>query len=73
VNADNSIRAEPYSTIDLSVSYRGKLGNRNYRAYLAANNITDRTFATSTFIIGGQRLFAPGAGRSFSLGVQADL
>ncbi len=73
VNADNSIRAEPYSTIDLSVSYRGKLGSRNYRAYLAANNITDRTFATSTFIIGGQRLFSPGAGRNFSLGVQADL
>jgi outer membrane receptor protein involved in Fe transport len=73
VSADNTVRAPSYGTLDFSLSYRGKVGQRQFRAYLAANNLADRTYATSTFLIAGQRLFAPAAGRNFSIGVQADL
>lgn len=69
VNADHSVRADGYTTLDLGVHYR--LPARGTRVYALLSNLADRRYATSSAVIGGIQVFAPGAPRSATVGVQA--
>lgn len=72
INATNTVQADPYDLLDLTLSYEGKLPFQ-YRAYLRIDNLTDAQYAASVSIIGGQTLVAPGAPRSVRAGVQISL
>lgn len=73
IDALNTARAESFSLLDLGASYRGT-GAIPYRAYLRVENVSDRRYATSElFFSGNQRAVAPGAPRSFRIGVQVNL
>jgi iron complex outermembrane receptor protein len=69
LNADNSAFYGGYATWDLGVNYR--IPFSDYRIYFSIDNLTDKAYATSASVIGGTGMFAPGAPRSFKLGVQA--
>lgn len=69
VNADNSVFYGGYATWDLGVNYR--IPATGYRLYAAVSNLDDKVYATSTSVIGGTQVFAPGAPRTFKVGVLA--
>ncbi len=69
VDALNTVEAPSYNLFDVALAYT-HTGDRNYRAYLRAENITDRAYATSVSIIGGGLLYAPGAPRAVRAGIQ---
>ncbi len=69
VDALNTVEAPSYNVFDIALAYT-HAGNHNYRAYLRAENVTDRMYATSVSIIGGGQLYAPGAPRAVRAGVQ---
>lgn len=70
VNADNSVAYGGYATWDLGLGYT--LPGTRSRLYAQVSNLADKAYATSSSVIGGTTLFAPGAPRSLKLGVQAD-
>jgi iron complex outermembrane receptor protein len=72
VDAPNTLFARTYTTTDAALSYTGTWSNRRYRAYLAVENVLDRTYATSVSLSSGFQLIAPGAPRTFRVGVQFD-
>ncbi len=69
VNADNSVAYGGYATWDLALAYR--LPGGRSRIYAQVSNLTDKAYATSSSVIGGAQLFAPGAPRTLKIGVQA--
>jgi len=73
VDAPNTLYAPSFTTLDVALSYAGTFQGRRYTAYAAVDNATDRVFAPSVSLIGGTQLLAPGAPRTFRLGVQFDL
>lgn len=72
VDAPNTLFAGTYTTTDAALSYTGTWSSRRYRAYLAVENVLDRTYATSVSLSSGFQLIAPGAPRTFRVGVQFD-
>jgi iron complex outermembrane receptor protein len=72
VDAPNTLFAQTYTTTDAALSYAGTWSGRRYKAYLAVENALDRTFATSVSLSSGFQLIAPGAPRTFRVGVQFD-
>lgn len=72
MNPANTISYDGYTTLDLSVGYSDRVGSVRYRVYGRIDNALDETYATSVSAIGGQTVFAPGAPRTFSVGVQLD-
>jgi iron complex outermembrane receptor protein len=72
VNADNSLVDGSYRTLDLAATWAGRSGGLRYRASAGIDNATDRTYATSITIIGGQQMVAPAAPRTYRVGVQID-
>lgn len=73
VAADGTASMSGYTVADLTLAYTYRLWHRNQRIYLSVANLTDRKYATHSFMIGGQQLYAPAAPRSFMLGVNLDL
>ncbi len=68
VNADNSLFYGGYATWDLGVNYMPPASR--YRFYATVANLSDKAYATSAAVISGQPLYAPGAPRTFKVGVQ---
>lgn len=66
VNADNSIGYGGYNTVDLGLTWRAQ----PYQVYATVANVTDKVYASTASLIGGQQLFAPGAPRTLKVGVQ---
>jgi outer membrane receptor protein involved in Fe transport len=73
VSADGTASLRGYSVADLTLAYEYRLWGRNQRIHLSAANLTDRKYATNSFMMGGQQMYAPAAPRSFMLGVNLDL
>lgn len=71
IDAANSRFSTAYEVVDLGVSYAFG-AERAFRLYAEVDNVFDETYATAEFIIGGQDLVAPGAPRTFRVGLQAD-
>lgn len=69
VDAFNTLQADSYGLLDLGLAYT-RNGDRSYRIYARVDNVTDREYATSVSLIGGQQLLAPGAPRSVRAGIQ---
>lgn len=69
VDAANTVTYGGYNTWDLGVSYTAR-GSQNYRVYAQIANLADKAYATTASVIGGTRLYAPGAPRTLSAGVQ---
>lgn len=69
VDALNTVEASSFGVYDVGAAYTSN-GDRSYRAYVRVENVTDREYATSVSIIGGQQLFAPGAPRAVRAGIQ---
>jgi outer membrane receptor protein involved in Fe transport len=72
IDGPNTLFAPTYTTLDAGLHYTGKLEGRRYKAYLAAENLADRVYATSAFVIGNTQLRAPGAPLTWKAGVQFD-
>ena len=72
VDAPNTLFARTYTTTDAALSYTGTWSSRRYRAYLAVENVLNHTYATSVSLSSGFQLIAPGAPRTFRVGVQFD-
>lgn len=68
VNADNSVVYGGYATWDLGLNHT-PVGTR-YRFYATVANLSGKAYATSAAVIAGQTLYAPGAPRTFKVGVQ---
>ncbi len=68
VNADNSVVYGGYATWDLGLNY-APAGTR-HRFYATVANLSGKAYATSAAAIAGQTLYAPGAPRTFKVGVQ---
>jgi outer membrane receptor protein involved in Fe transport len=71
IDAANTRFSAAYEVVDLGVGYAFG-GEHGFRLYAELNNLFDQTHATAEFVIGGQDLVAPGAPRTFRVGVQAD-
>ncbi len=72
VDAANTVFAPSYTTLDAGLTYAGAWSGRRFKAYLAAENILDRVYATSVSLSSGFLLHAPGAPRTVRAGVQFD-
>ncbi|GAA6120835.1 TonB-dependent receptor [Acidovorax sp. FG27] len=68
VNADNSVAYGGYATWDLGLNYT-PAGTR-HRFYATVANLSGKAYATSAAVVAGQTLYAPGAPRTFKVGVQ---
>ena len=74
INATNTEWASSYHWLDLGLQYRLPASlARNASLNLWLRNAANTTYASTTTIIGGQRLVAPGAPRSVQLGLQFSL
>lgn len=75
VNADNSLWSKPYSVADLGVQYHlpTSMGVKDGVLSLNIHNVADKNYASNTSVIGGQHLVAPGAPRTFMLGLNFSL
>jgi len=71
IDAFNTVQAPSYGLLDLSIAYHRE-GLRSYRVYARLDNVTDRAYATSVSVIGGQQAYAAGAPRSIRGGIQFD-
>ena len=70
VNADNSVNYGGYAIWDAGVNYT--VPSTGYRLYATVANLTDKVYASSSSFMGsGTQVFAPGAPRTFRIGVQA--
>lgn len=69
VDALNTLQADSYDVLDLGVGYVHD-SVRSFRIYARVDNVTDRRYATSVSLIGGQELLAPGAPRAYRAGIQ---
>ncbi len=72
VNAANTVKADEYDVLDLTLSHVGKMPFA-YRAYVRIENVADNKYATSVSQIGGQILMAPAAPRGVRAGIQISL
>jgi outer membrane receptor protein involved in Fe transport len=72
VNAQNTLQADSYNTVDLGLAYEGT-APVPFRAFVRVDNLTDEKYATSVFSIGGETVVAPGAPRTARIGVQLSL
>ncbi|MEG0141392.1 MAG: TonB-dependent receptor, partial [Comamonas sp.] len=74
INTSNTEWAASYHWIDLGLQYRLPASMaRNASLNLWLRNAADTRYASTTTLIGGQRLVAPGAPRSLQLGLQFSL
>lgn len=73
VNAANTLEADAYDTLDLSIAYSGSANSLDYQVYARVDNVTDSVYATSVSQIGGQTLLATGAPRTFRAGLKVTL
>ncbi|PIG07239.1 outer membrane receptor protein involved in Fe transport [Comamonas sp. 26] len=74
INTSNTEWAASYHWIDLGLQYRLPASvARNASLNLWLRNAADTRYASTTTLIGGQRLVAPGAPRSLQLGLQFSL
>lgn len=71
VNASNSVSYGGYAIWDAALNYT--VPGTGWRVYAAVANLTDKVYATSSSVIGGTQVFAPGAPRTLRIGVQARL
>lgn len=69
VDAANTVSYGGYNTWDLGLSYTAT-GSQSYRVYLQVDNLADKVYATTAAVIGGTKLYAPGAPRTISAGLQ---
>lgn len=69
IDALNTLQADSYDLFDVGVAYTRE-GERSFRVYARIDNVTDRTYATTESLIGGQDVIAPGMPRSFRAGIQ---
>ncbi len=72
VNPTNTHHYDGFSTLDLGLTYTGRLGATRYRAYLRLDNALDEIHASSVFMIGGQLNYATAAPRTLRVGAQFD-
>lgn len=72
VTPTNTLFSPSYTTLDLALSYAGMFSGRRYKAYASAENVLDRTYATSVALSNGFQLIAPGAPLTFKVGMQFD-
>ncbi|WP_240467168.1 TonB-dependent receptor [Comamonas sp. lk] len=74
INGANTEWASSYHWLDLGLQYRLPVSvARNASLNLWLRNAANAQYASTTTIIGGQRLVAPGAPRSLQLGLQFSL
>ena len=74
INTTNTEWAGSYHWLDLGLQYRLPASvARNASLNLWLRNAADTRYASTTTLIGGQRLVAPGAPRSLQLGLQFSL
>lgn len=75
VNADNTVWSHAYNVIDLGLQYRlpASTGLKDAALSFMVRNAADRVYASSTSVIGGERLVAPGTPRSLMLGLNFSL
>ncbi len=69
VDALNTLQVDRYDLLDLGVGYVHE-SLHSFRVYARVDNVTDRRYATSVSLIGGQELLAPGAPRAYRAGIQ---
>jgi iron complex outermembrane receptor protein len=69
IDALNTLQAPSYGLVDLGVAYT-RDAVRSYRLYARVDNVTDKQYATSVSLIGGQQLVAPGMPRALRAGIQ---
>lgn len=69
VNADNSVNDGGYATWDAGVNYA--VPGTGRRLYATVANLADKVYATSSSVIAGTQVFAPGAPRTLRVGMQA--
>jgi outer membrane receptor protein involved in Fe transport len=65
----NTLQVDRYDLLDLGVGYVHE-SLHSFRVYARVDNVTDRRYATSVSLIGGQELLAPGAPRAYRAGIQ---
>ncbi|AHF92200.1 TonB-denpendent receptor [Opitutaceae bacterium TAV5] len=72
VDAANSLYSDSYTTVDLMVSYSGRLDwhGLRYRLYAGVENVADKACASSVSLSNGYELIAPGPPRTLSVGAQ---
>lgn len=75
VNADNSLWSQAYGVTDVGVQYKlpSGIGLQDGVLSLKVLNVADKKYASSTSVIGGQHLVAPGAPRTVMLGLNFSL
>jgi outer membrane receptor protein involved in Fe transport len=73
VNAGNTATMAGYTTADLTVAWErlGSAGNQRY--FIGISNLTDRAYTTSSSVMRGVQVYAPGAPRSVMLGVNLSM
>ncbi|MDB6152372.1 MAG: TonB-dependent receptor protein [Chthoniobacteraceae bacterium] len=62
--------ADPYALLGFKIGYRSE---RGFSVFFEAKNLTDKTYASTTSVVGtfnGQALFFPGDGRGFYGGLE---
>lgn len=69
VNADNSVGHGGYAVWDAGLSYTPP--GSEHRFYASVANLSDKVYATSSYVMGGIQVFSPGAPRTLRVGVQA--
>ena len=75
VNADNSLWSQAYNVADVGVQYKlpASVGLTDATLSLNVRNVADKDYASNTSVIGGTHLVAPGAPRTFMLGLNFSL
>jgi iron complex outermembrane receptor protein len=69
LNANNVDYADSYSVLDMGLSYINS-NLPGWRFHFNVDNVTDKRYATSEFVIGGEAVVAAGAPRQFQVGTQ---
>ncbi|HEY4583017.1 MAG TPA: TonB-dependent receptor, partial [Lysobacter sp.] len=66
------VRTEGYTLLGASVGWRFQQARTHGRVFAGASNLADRRYIGSVIVNDGNaRYFEPGAGRAFTLGVEA--
>ncbi len=69
LNANNTEYADSYGIVDVGLNYRHS-ALPEWRFHLNVDNLTDRRYASTVSIIGGEILVAPGSPRQIRVGAQ---
>lgn len=69
LNANNIDYADSYSVLDMGLNYVHS-ALPGWRFHLNVDNVTDKRYATSVSLIGGEAVVAAGAPRQFQIGAQ---